>query len=105
MWGDLTTCPEKVFAAAKKNRACHHKFQFKSRMIAKPVPGTKSREEELEQIGMLLSLRLGGIDGVIKALDKIKTAPEISFAIRCGSVENAKAVLTAIQTKVEGTNG
>lgn len=86
----------------KECPACHHKFTFKSKMIAKPVAGARSREEELEQTGMLLALRLGGIDGVIKALDKVKASPEIAFAIKCGGVENAKAVLSAIQAKVSG---
>jgi hypothetical protein len=82
--------------------ACQHEFTFKSRQVAKPISGTASREVELEQLGMILSLKLGGIVNVHKALDKLKTMPEVALAIKCGSVDNAKAMLTALEARVAG---
>jgi hypothetical protein len=81
--------------------SCGHEFAFKSKLVARPIPQSANREQELEQVAMLLALRAGGLSAVIKSLDKFKETPEVSFAIKCGGVENAKAVLDAIQGKVD----
>jgi hypothetical protein len=82
--------------------SCGHAFAFKSKVVATVIPKSVNREQELEQVAMLLALRSGGLGAVIKSLDKFKETPEVSFAIKCGGVENAKAVLDAIQSKVDG---
>lgn len=84
----------------KECPACHHKFVFKSKMVAKPIPGAPSRETELEQSVMLLALKMGGLGKVSQAIEKLRTDPLVSFTIKCGGVENTLRIIQAIETKL-----
>jgi hypothetical protein len=87
--------------AAKECPACGHTFAFKSRIIAKPVD---DRGSELEEHVMLLALKMGGLDAVRKAFEKLKTDPLIRFTISCGGVENTIRIVGAIDAKVKSVN-
>jgi hypothetical protein len=85
--------------------ALHHlPCRARSKVVATAIPKSVNREQELEQVAMLLALRSGGLGAVIRSLDKFKETPEVTFAIKCGGVENAKAVLNAIQAKVDASS-
>lgn len=82
----------------KECPACHHKFEFKTRIVAKPVD---NRASELEEHVMLLALKLGSIDAVKKAFERLKTDPLIRFTISCGGVENTIRIVGAIDAKLK----
>lgn len=88
----------------KECPACHHKFAFKSRLVARPVAGAPNREAELEQQVMLLALKMGGLSKVTAAVEKLKADPLVAFTIRCGGVENTTRIVSAIETKLTDVN-
>lgn len=84
----------------KECPACHHKFTFKSRIMAKPIDGAVSRETELEQHVMLLALKMGNLGKVSAAVEKLKSDPLVAFTIKCGGVENTIRIVQAIEGKL-----
>jgi hypothetical protein len=84
----------------KECPACHHKFEFKSRTVRRPLPDVADREQQMEQQVMLLALKMGGLQNVQKAVQKLQADPLISFTIRCGGVENTLRIVGAIETKL-----
>ena len=85
----------------KECPACHHKFEFKSRLVAKP---TANRDDELHEHVMLLALKLGSLDAVRKAFEKLKMDPLINFTIRCGGVDNTIRIVGAIDAKLKSVD-
>lgn len=82
----------------KECPSCHHKFEFRSRVVAKPV--ATSREAELEQHVLLLALKMGSLEAVAKAFTKLKTDPLMAFTIRCGGTVNTLRLIGAIEGKL-----
>lgn len=83
----------------KECPSCRHKFEFRSRVVAKPAAST--REAELEQHVLLLALKMGSLQAVAKAFEKLKTDPLMAFTIRCGGTENTLRLIGAIDAKLK----
>lgn len=83
----------------KECPSCHYKFEFRSRVVAKPA--VSNREAELEQHVLLLALKLGSLSAVAKAFEKLKTDPLMAFTIRCGGTENTLRLIGAIDAKLK----
>ncbi|AMV21522.1 hypothetical protein [Planctomyces sp. SH-PL14] len=79
---------------------CHHLFEFKSRTVKKPVASTVDREQQMEQQVMLLALKMGGLQNVTKAVQKLAADPLVAFTIRCGGVDNTLRIVGAIEGKL-----
>jgi len=86
---------------SKECPSCHHKFEFKSRVVAKPDAAAATRANELEEHVMLLALKMGGLPAVTKAFEKLKSDPLMAFTIRCGGVENTSRLVAAIEGKLK----
>lgn len=85
----------------KECPTCHHRFTFKTRIVAKPVD---NRGSELEGHVMPLALKHGSIDAVRKAFEKLKRDPLINFTIRCGGVDNTIRIVGAIDSKMKAVD-
>lgn len=83
---------------SKECPSCHHKFEFRSRVVAKPA--ATGRETELEQHVLLLALKMGGLPAVAKAIEKLKSDPLMAFTIRCGGTDNTLRLIGAIEGKL-----
>lgn len=77
----------------KECPSCHHKFEFRSKVVAKPA--VSNREAELEHHVLLLALRMGSVSAVAKAFEKLKTDPLMTFTVRCGGTENTLCLIGA----------
>lgn len=79
--------------------ACRHEFTFKSRLVAKPAPEA-DKQNELERHVMLLALKMGSLQKVAAAVEKLKADPLVAFTIKCGGVENTTRIVQAIEGKL-----